>query len=161
MLTHFESICLQKISLKHQTSLIALSNQRSHTTPYHCQYCEKKYASKPNLQLHEEKCGKPQTKVRGVKEILGFWNPKQKDFFIPVRDSWWPHKKSKNAKMAHFNRWMKFDFFGPNVFIWSAMKVSFCDFVQNLSQTPSQVDKWDYFKNHSQELKISFCLGFL
>ena len=59
-------------------------------------------------------------------------------------------------------------FFGPNAFIWSTMKVPFCDFIQNLSQAPSKclskwikVDKWDYFKNPSQELKISFCLGFL
>ena len=44
------------------------------------------------------------------------------------------------------------------------MEVTFCDFIQNLSQAPSRrlskwkkVDKWDCFKNPSQELKISFC----
>ena len=32
---------------------------------------------------------------------------------------------------------MKSDFFGENVFIWSAIKVTFYDFIQNLSQVSS------------------------
>ena len=71
--------------------------------------------------------------------------------------------------MALFNPCMEFEnFFRPNAFIVYAMKVPFCDFIQNLSQGPSKclskwikVDKLDYFNNPSQELKISFCLGFL
>ena len=55
------------------------------------------------------------------------------------------------------------------------MKVPFCellncyDFIHNLSQALSKylskrivkVDKWDYSKKPLQELRISFCLGFL
>ena len=51
--------------------------------------------------------------------------------------------------------------------LWK-LKVLFCDFIHNLSQAPSKclfkwikVDKWDYFKNPSQEFKKSFCSGFL
>ena len=58
--------------------------------------------------------------------------------------------------------------FGPNAFIWSAKKVPFRDFIQNMSQALSKclskwikVDKWDYLKNPSHELKNYFCLGFL
>ena len=60
------------------------------------------------------------------------------------------------------------NFFGPNDFIWGAMKVPFSDFIQKMSQAPSssvQVliweDKLDYLKNPSQDFKNSFCLGFL
>ena len=56
------------------------------------------------------------------------------------------------------------NFFGPNYFIWSAMKVPFCDFIQNVSQAPSmcismwiKVNRWNYLKNPSQEFKKSFC----
>ena len=42
------------------------------------------------------------------------------------------------------------------------------DFIQKMSQALSKclskwikVDKWDYLKNTSDELKKSFCLGFL
>ena len=55
-------------------------------------------------------------------------------------------------------------FFGPNAFIWTAKKVPFRDFIQNMSQAPSKclskwikVDKWDYLKG----IKNYFCLGFL
>ena len=48
------------------------------------------------------------------------------------------------------------------------MEVPFWDIIQNLSQALSKYlskwikgDKWDCFKNFSQELKKSFCLGFL
>ena len=51
---------------------------------------------------------------------------------------------------------------------WSASKVPFRDFIQNMSQAPSKclskwikVDKWDYLKNPSHKLKNYFCLGFL
>ena len=47
-------------------------------------------------------------------------------------------------------------FFGPNHLIWSAMKVQFCDFIQNVPQAPSmcipmwiKVNKWNYLKNPS------------
>ena len=58
--------------------------------------------------------------------------------------------------------------FGPNGFIWDAMKVPFSDFSQKMSQDPSSSvqlliweDKLDYLKNPSQDFKNSFCLGFL
>ena len=45
--------------------------------------------------------------------------------------------------MALFNPCMKFYFFGPNVFIWSANKVPFRDFIQNMSQALSMcLSKW-------------------
>ena len=60
------------------------------------------------------------------------------------------------------------NFFGPNDFIWSARKVPFYDFIQNVSQAPSmcismwiRVNKWNYLKNPSQESKNSFCFRFL
>ena len=35
------------------------------------------------------------------------------------------------------------NFFWPNDFIWSAMKVPFCDFIQNVSQAPSMcIFRW-------------------
>ena len=59
-------------------------------------------------------------------------------------------------------------FFGPNDFIWGAIKVPFFDFIQKMSQAPSssvQVlileDELDYLKNPSQDFKNSFCLWFL
>ena len=60
------------------------------------------------------------------------------------------------------------NFFGPNDFIWSAWKVPFYDFIQNVSQAPSmcismwiKVNKWNYLINPSQESKNSFCFRFL
>ena len=60
------------------------------------------------------------------------------------------------------------NFFGPNDFIWSAWKVPFYDFIQNVFQAPSmcismwiKVNKWNYLKNPSQEFKNSFCFRFL
>ena len=60
------------------------------------------------------------------------------------------------------------NFWGTNDFIWSAMKVPFCDFIQNLPQAPSicismwiKVNKWNYLKNPSQESKNYFCFRFL
>ena len=51
-------------------------------------------------------------------------------------------------------------FFGPNDFIWGAIKVPFFDFIQKMYQAPSssvQVliweDKLDYLKNPSQDFK--------
>ena len=44
---------------------------------------------------------------------------------------------------AHSEKWHFFTcgwnlkIFGPNHFIWSAMKVPFCDFIQNVPQAPS------------------------
>ena len=75
----------------------------------------------------------------------------------------------KIAKMALFDPCMEFEFFfGPNDFIWGAMKVPFSDFIQKMSQALSssvQVliweDKLDYLKNPSQDFKNYFCLGFL
>ena len=75
----------------------------------------------------------------------------------------------KIAKMALFNPCMKFlIFFRPNAFIWSAKKVPFREFIQNMSQALSMcsskwinVDKWDYLKNPLRKFKNSFCLGFL
>ena len=59
-------------------------------------------------------------------------------------------------------------FFGPNDFIWSAWKVPFYDFIQNVFQAPSmcismwiRVNKWNYLKNPSRESKNSFCFRFL
>ena len=59
-------------------------------------------------------------------------------------------------------------FFGPNDFIWSSMKVPFCDFIQNVPQAPSmcismwiKVNTWNHLKNPSQEVKNSFCFRFL
>ena len=71
--------------------------------------------------------------------------------------------------MALFTPCMKSKkIFGPNAFILSAKKVPFRDFIQNMSQAPSKclsmwmkVDRWDYLKNPSCELKKYFCLGFL
>ena len=58
--------------------------------------------------------------------------------------------------------WKKF---GPNDFIWGAIKVPFSDFIQKMSEAPSssvQVliweDKLDYLKNPSQDFKNYFCL---
>ena len=55
-------------------------------------------------------------------------------------------------------------FLGPNDFIWSALKVWFSDFIQNLSQAPSKClskhkseDKLDYLKNPSRDFKNYFC----
>jgi hypothetical protein len=56
-------------------------------------------------------------------------------------------------------------FFGPNDFIWGAMKVPFSDFIQKLSQDLSssvQVLIWEgKFNNPSQDFKNYFCLWFL
>ena len=59
-------------------------------------------------------------------------------------------------------------FFGPNDFIWVAIKVPFFEFIQKMCQAPSssvQVliweDKLDYLKNPSQDFKNYFCFGFL
>ena len=60
------------------------------------------------------------------------------------------------------------NFFGPNDFIWSARKVPFYDFIQNVFQAPSmcipmwiRVNKWNYLKNPSRDSKNSFCFRFL
>ena len=65
--------------------------------------------------------------------------------------------------MALFNPCMKFEFFLAKAFIWSAMKASFSEFIQNLSQAQSKslskwikVDKWDYLQNPLRELKKIF-----
>ena len=54
---------------------------------------------------------------------------------------------------------------GPNDFIWSAMKVPFCDFVQNVPQTLFmcismwiKVNKWNYLKTPSCPHRNSFFL---
>jgi hypothetical protein len=104
-------------------------------------------------------------------------HPKQKEFlnscegFLRAALTGHSHPSPfcKIAKMALFNPCMKLEiFFWPNVYIWSAKKLSFRNFIQNISQAPSKclskwikVDKWDYLKNPSHELKNSFCLGFL
>ena len=47
------------------------------------------------------------------------------------------------AKMHFLTPEWNFDFFGPNAFIWSAMKVPFRDFIQNMSQALSKrLSKW-------------------
>ena len=55
-------------------------------------------------------------------------------------------------------------FFEPNDFIWSALKVWFSDFIQNLFQAPSKClskhksgDKMDYLKNPLQNFKNYLC----
>ena len=53
----------KKVSLKTQTSLIAPSNERSHTMPYSCKHCGKKYATKFNHRVHEDKCVKQSSHV--------------------------------------------------------------------------------------------------
>ena len=68
-----------------------------------------------------------------------------------------------------FDKNMEFEFFfGPNDFIWGAMKVPFSDFIQKMSQAPSssvQVlitkDKLDYLRNPSVDFKKYFCFGLL
>ena len=57
-------------------------------------------------------------------------------------------------------------FFGPNYFIWSAMKVPFYDFIQNVALAPSmcsfkwiKMDKFDYLKIGSRDFKNSFYFG--
>ena len=80
-----------------------------------------------------------------------------------------PGPYRKIAKMALFNPCMDFEFFwGPNDFIWGAIKVPFFNFIQKMSQALSssvQVliweDKLDYLNNPSQDFKNSFCLWFL
>ena len=79
-----------------------------------------------------------------------------------------PSLVRKIAKMAIFDPCMEFEFFGPNDFIWGAMKVPFSDFIQNVSQALSmcismwiKVNEWNYLKNLSQELKKYFCFRFL
>ena len=59
-------------------------------------------------------------------------------------------------------------FLGPNYFFWSAMKLPFPDFIQNMSQDSSKcwnklikVDKLDFLKTQSQHLKKYFCFTFL
>ena len=62
--------------------------------------------------------------------------PKWKEFLKlrePILRKFW-----KIAKMALFYPCMKIKFFfGPNAFIWSAKKVPFSDFIQNMSLAPS------------------------
>ena len=60
---------------------------------------------------------------------------------------------------------MDFEFFWGQI-IWSALKVWFSDFIQNLSQAPSKYlsehksgDKFDYLKNPSRDFKFFFVLG--
>ena len=60
------------------------------------------------------------------------------------------------------------NFFGPNEFIWGAIKVPFFDFIQKMSQAPSRSvqvliweDKLDYLKNPPQDFKNHFWLWFL
>ena len=50
------------------------------------------------------------------------------------------------------------NFFGPNYFFWSALKVPLSDFIQNMSQAPSmclkqwmKVNKLDYFHFRPQD----------
>ena len=58
------------------------------------------------------------------------------------------------------------NFSEPNDFIWSAMKVQFCDFIQIVSHAPSMfisiwinVNKWNYLKNPHRNSIILFVLG--
>ena len=44
-------------------------------------------------------------------------------------------KNSQNCTFSPMHENQKF--FGPNAFIWSAKKVPFCDFIQNMSLAPS------------------------
>ena len=59
------------------------------------------------------------------------------------------------------------NFFGPNDFIWSTIKVPFSDLIQKMSVALSisvQVliweDKLDYLNNSSQDFKFCFVYGF-
>ena len=78
-----------------------------------------------------------------------------------------PSPSWKIAKMALFKLCMKFDFLGPNCFIWCAMKSAFSEFIQNLSWSSSKclfkwikVDKLDCFKKWSWHW-FFFHFGFL
>ena len=55
-------------------------------------------------------------------------------------------------------------FFGPNDFIWGALKVPFYDYTQALSSSVQVLiweDKLDYLNNPSKNFKNSACLWFL
>ena len=55
-------------------------------------------------------------------------------------------------------------FLVPNASILSAIKVSFSDFIQSMSQVLSKcikIDKWDYQLKPSVELKNYFCFRVL
>ena len=82
----------------------------------------------------------------------------------------WPYRPClKNCQNGTF--WSVhgiWNFFGPNDFIWGAIKVPFFDLIQKMSQAPSssiQVliweDKLEYLKNTSQDFKNYFCFWFL
>ena len=79
---------------------------------------------------------------------------------FPDSDSWHCYFTIlKHRKKGPF--WF---FGGPNDFIWSALKVWFSDFIQNLSQAPSKClsehksgYKLDYLKNPSRDFKNHFC----
>ena len=79
-----------------------------------------------------------------------------------------PALPEKLPKWHFLIRAWNLKFFGPNDFIWGAIKVPFFDFIQKISLAPSssvQVliweDKLDYLNNPSQDFKKSFCLWFL
>ena len=96
------------------------------------------------------------------------WNPKKESFLIlPSSIASTNRARSlKNCQNGTFWPVHGF-FFGPNDFIWGAIKVPFFDFIQKMSQAPSssgQVliweDKLDYLNNPSQDFKNFFCLCF-
>ena len=83
------------------------------------------------------------------KEFIG--TQCKKNFSNPPRDSWGLHYQgtaipalSEKLPKWHFltPAW-NFKFFGPNVFFWCTVKVSFSDFFPKVSQAPSKCfSKW-------------------
>ena len=96
--------------------------------------------------------------------------PLAKKFWISCTGSKVPFWQNwKIAKMALLNLCMKFKiFFWPKVFFWSIMKMATRKFFHNLSKGPpnpgfmqENVQKGDYLKKDSQELKKNSCFRFL
>ena len=67
--------------------------------------------------------------------------------------------------MALFNPCMKFEILGGQMPIFEVLRSAilglYPKYVSGLVQALIQVDKWDYIKNPSHELKNFFFLGFL
>ena len=101
---------------------------------------------------------------QNCKEFIGIQS--KKNFWNPARDSLEPYQFIlKNSQNGTFLPVVEiWTFFGPNHLIWTAMKVWFSDFIQDLSQAPSNrlskqksEDKLDYLKNPPQDFKKYFC----
>ena len=100
--------------------------------------------------------------------ILQYWTSNQKGFLKScVRDSWgldYQGTAIPALSKWHFSTLFEFDFFSPNDFISSAIKVPLFNIILNMYQAlPSSAhvlireDKLDYLKNPSQDFKNHFC----